>query len=325
MQYVPEDTQGSKDQATPIANQLKDDSSLVAVIGPGFSGESFAVNPIFGQAGIPIVDHSATNPGLNAIPNVSGKLWWRIVGNDNDQGGPAPAILFKYLKAKKVFIAHDKTAYGEGIATIVRDGVKQQYPGKLAGFEGVDPGKKDYSPLVTKIITSGADVFYWGGYSPEARLIVKELRDKGSKVLFFSDDGSKDTTFLGAKADAEGSYLTCPCTDPNISTDPADVKFVADYKAKYNVKPGIYGGEGWDAANFIMDAIKQAGAPGSDISAYRSKLAQILGSTTGFKGITKTISFQPNGELVHADVKIFLYKVVNDDYKTIGDVADLIK
>src|SRR5205823_7704891 len=176
---------------------------------------------------------------------------------------------------------------------------------------------------VTKIITSGADVFYWGGYSPEARLIVKELRDKGSKVLFFSDDGSKDTTFLGAKADAEGSYLTCPCTDPNISTDPADVKFVADYKAKYNVKPGIYGGEGWDAANFIMDAIKQAGAPGSDISAYRSKLAQILGSTTGFKGITKTISFQPNGELVHADVKIFLYKVVNDDYKTIGDVADL--
>jgi branched-chain amino acid transport system substrate-binding protein len=325
VQYLAEDTQGSKDKATPIANQLKDDTSLVAVIGPGFSGESFAVNPIFGQAGIPEVDHSATNPGLNAIANVSGKTWWRTVGNDFDQGGPAPDIMFKYLKAKKVFIAHDKTAYGEGLATIVRNGVNSKYPGKVAGFEGVDPGKKDYSSLVSKIIISGADFFYWGGYSPESSLIMKQLREKGSKVQFVGADGSKDTTFLSAKAAVEGSYLTCPCTDPNISTDPADVTFVADYKAKYNVKPGIYGGEGFDAANIIMAAIKKAGAPGSDIAAYRATLATNIGATSGFKGLTKTYAFQPNGELVPSAAVIFLYKVENDDYKTIGNVADLIK
>ncbi len=231
LQYLPEDTQGSKDQATPIANQLKDDASLVAVVGPGFSGESFAVNPIFGQAGIPEVDHSATNPGLNAIAGVSGKTWFRSVGNDNAQGGPAPDIIFKYLKKNKVFIGHDKSAYGEGLATIVKNGVNAKYPGKVAGFEGVDPGKKDYSSLVSKIITSGADIFYWGGYSPESSLIMKQLREKGSKIQFMGADGSKDTTFLAAKAAVEGSYLTCPCVDPNISTDPAAVKFVADYKA----------------------------------------------------------------------------------------------
>jgi len=323
--YLPEDTQGSKDQATPIANQLKDDASLVAVVGPGFSGESFAVNPIFGQAGIPEVDHSATNPGLNAIAGVSGKTWFRSVGNDNAQGGPAPDIIFKYLKKTKVFIGHDKSAYGEGLATIVKNGVNAKYPGKVAGFEGVDPGKKDYSSLVSKIITSGADIFYWGGYSPESSLIMKQLREKGSKIQFMGADGSKDTTFLAAKAAVEGSYLTCPCVDPNISTDPAAVKFVADYKAKYNVKPGIYGGEGFDAVNLIAAAIKAAGAPGSDIKAYRAKVAANLASTSGFKGITKTYAFQPNGELVQSSVVIFLYKVVNDDYSTVGDVANLIK
>ena len=325
LQYLPEDTQGSKDQATPIANQLKDDASLVAVVGPGFSGESFAVNPIFGQAGIPEVDHSATNPGLNAIAGVSGKTWFRSVGNDNAQGGPAPDIIFKYLKKNKVFIGHDKSAYGEGLATIVKNGVNAKYPGKVAGFEGVDPGKKDYSSLVSKIITSGADIFYWGGYSPESSLIMKQLREKGSKILFMGADGSKDTTFLAAKAAVEGSYLTCPCVDPNISTDPAAVKFVADYKAKYNVKPGIYGGEGFDAVNLIASAIKAAGAPGSDIKAYRAKVAANLASTSGFKGITKTYAFQPNGELVQSSVVIFLYKVVNDDYSTVGDVAALTK
>lgn len=325
LSYLPEDTQGSKDQATPIANQLKDDTSLIAVVGPGFSGESFAVNPIFGQAGIPEVDHSATAPGLNAISGVSGKTWFRSVGNDNSQGGPVPDLIFKYLKKTKVFIAHDKTAYGEGLATIVKNGVNSKYPGKVAGFEGVDPGKKDYSSLVSKIIASGADIFYWGGYSPEASLIVKQLREKGSGVQFMGADGSKDTTFLSAKAAVEGSYLTCPCTDPNISTDPAAVKFVADYKAKYNVKPGIYGGEGFDAVNIIANAIKQAGTPGSDIAAYRAKVAANIGSTTGFNGITKTYAFQSNGELVDSSVVIFLYKVVNDDYKTVGDVATLIK
>ena len=308
-----------------LVTELKDDASLVAVVGPGFSGESFAVNPIFGQAGIPEVDHSATNPGLNAIAGVSGKTWFRSVGNDNAQGGPVPDIIFKYLKKTKVFIGHDKTAYGEGLATIVKNGVNAKYPGKVAGFEGVDPGKKDYSSLVSKIITSGADIFYWGGYSPESSLIMKQLREKGSKIQFMGADGSKDTTFLAAKAAVEGSYLTCPCVDPNISTDPAAVKFVADYKAKYNVKPGIYGGEGFDAVNLIASAIKAAGAPGSDIKAYRAKVAANLASTSGFKGITKTYAFQPNGELVQSTVVIFLYKVVNDDYSTVGDVAALTK
>jgi branched-chain amino acid transport system substrate-binding protein len=154
---------------------------------------------------------------------------------------------------------------------------------------------------------------------------MKQLREKGSKILFMGADGSKDTTFLSAKAAVEGSYLTCPCTDPNISTDPAAVKFVTDYKAKYNVKPGIYGGEGFDAVNIIDAAIKKAGAPGSDIAAYRAKVAANIGATSGFKGITKTYAFQANGELVSSSVVIFLYKVVNDDYQTVGDVADLIK
>ena len=102
-------------------------------------------------------------------------------------------------------------------------------------------------------------------------------------------------------------------------------ELVADYKAKYNVKPGIYCGEGFDAVNLIANAIKGAGAPGSDIKAYRAKVAANLASTSGFKGITKTYAFQPNGELVQSSVVIFLYKVVNDDYSTVGDVANLIK
>jgi branched-chain amino acid transport system substrate-binding protein len=318
-----EDTQGSKDKATPIANQLKDDATLVALVGPGFSGESFAVNPIFGQAGVPEVTPSATNPGLNAIANVSGKTWFRAVGNDNSQGGPAPDLIFKYLKGKEVFIGHDKSAYGQGLAQIVRDLVDRAYAGKRKGYVGVDPGKKDYSALVSQVVSSKADVFYWGGYSPEGALILKQLRERGSKVQFVGADGSKDETFLKAGASAEGAVLTCPCSDPTVATDDASKKFVSDYKAKFGVDPGVYGAEGYDTINIIAAAIKKAGEPGSDIVAYRAKVAANIKSTASFKGLTKTYAFQENGELISDAVKIYLYKVVAGKFVLQGEAEDL--
>jgi branched-chain amino acid transport system substrate-binding protein len=323
LELLPEDTQGSKDNALPIANQLKDDTSVVAVIGPAFSGESFAVNPILGQAGIPQVTPSATNPGLNAIAGVSGKTWFRAVGNDNSQAEPTPDIIFKYLKGTKVYVAHDKSAYGQGLATIVRDGVQQKYPGKLAGFEGVDPGKKDYSPLVSKIIQSGADVLYWGAYSPEGSLILKQLRERGSRVQYVGADGSKDDTFLKIGADAEGAVLTCPCSDPTASSDPDARKFVTDYKARWNADPGVYGGEGYDSALLIIDAIRKAGAFTS-IADYRAKVARNLKETRGLKGVTKTYEFQDNGELVASAVQIYVYKVVGGKFVLQGKASELV-
>ena len=53
--------------------------------------------------------------------------------------------------------------------------------------------------------------------------------------------------------------------------------------------------------------------------------ASVASPTVVEGGITKTYAFQPNGELVQSSVVIFLYKVVNDDFSTVGDVAALIK
>jgi len=320
---VPGDSGGDKDKATPIVNQLKDDAKVLGVIGPGFSGESYAVNPILGAAGIPAITPSATSPGLDAIANVSGSLWWRAVGNDLDQGTPAARLLFSYLKAKKVFIAHDKSAYGQGLATIVKDKVTTD-PGASAivGFEGVDPGKKSYSALVTKIANSGADFLFWGGYSPEGALIMQQLRDAGSKVTFLGADGSKDDTLLKAKTAVEGAYATCPCSDANVATDALSKQFVIDYKAKFNVPPGVYAEEGFDVANIFVTAIKTAGAPGSDIAAYRTTIATTIAGIS-YPGIAKTYKFQPNGELVADQVHVFLFQVKDNAFSQIGDAATL--
>ena len=318
-----EDTQGDKDKAGPLAQKLAGDSTVVAEIGPAFSGESFSSNPILQQAGIPEITPSATNPGL---AQSGWKAWFRAVGNDNSQGGPAPEVALKVIKGTKVYIADDNTAYGVGLADIVRDGLNARHPGALVGTDAVDPGKDDYSDLASKIVASKADVFFWGGYSPEAAKIITQARGKGFKGTFLGADGSKDTTFLSnAATNAEGAYLLCPCADVATITDPVDTKFVSDYKAATGEDPIIYSGEGYDSANIIINAIRKAGKPGSDITAYRKMLTTDIAATTGFAGTTKTYAFQPNGELVDAAVVIYLYKVVSGKFVLQGKAADLVQ
>ncbi len=318
----PQDTQGDKDKAVPLASKLAGDANVLAVIGPAFSGESLSANPTLQQAGIPQITPSATNP---ALAQSGFKAWFRAVGNDFSQGGPAPDVASKIIKGAKVYVAHDNTAYGAGLAGIVRDGLNARYPGALVGFNSVDPGKDDYSDLASKIVTSKADVFFWGGYSPEAAKIVTQAKAKGFKGTFLGADGSKDSTFLSnAGANGEGAYFLCPCADVATITDPIDTKFVSDYKAFTHEDPIIYSGEGYDSANLIIEAIRKAGKPGSDITAYRKTLATSIASTSGFAGTTKTYAFQANGELVDSAVVIYLYKDLGGKFVLQGRVKDLL-
>jgi branched-chain amino acid transport system substrate-binding protein len=318
-----EDTTGNKDQAVPLAQKLAGDNTVLGVVGPAFSGESFSSNPILQQAGIPEITPSATNPGL---ASQGWKAWFRGVGNDNSQGGPAPDVAEKIIKGKKVFVADDKTAYGAGLAGIVKDTTKSKYPGALVGSDSVDPAKDDYNDLAAKIVASKADVFFWGGYSPEAGKILPQARAKGWNGTFLGADGSKDSTFLQEAGDkAEGAYLLCPCADVATIQDPIDITFVSDYKAATGQDPIIYSGEGYDDANIIIAAIRKAGKPGSDITQYRKQVAATIAATTGYKGTTKTYAWQANGELVDTAVTIYLYKVVSGKYVLQGKVLDLVK
>ena len=90
------DSQGDPAQAPQLAQKVISDKD-VAIVGPAFSGESKAADPIFEQAGIPNITASATNP---ALADNGWKFFHRAVGNDNSQGPAAAKFIEKSLKAK---------------------------------------------------------------------------------------------------------------------------------------------------------------------------------------------------------------------------------
>jgi branched-chain amino acid transport system substrate-binding protein len=289
------DSQGDPAQAPQLAQKAITDK-VVAIVGPAFSGESKAADPIFEQAGIVNVTASATNPTL---ANNGWKYFHRAVGNDNAQGPAAADYIAKKLSAKKVAVIDDNAEYSLGIANIVRTSLPTD-GSAVSVSDHVDPKAQDYSATVNKVKAANVDAIFYGGYYAEGGRLLKQLRDAGITAKFVSDDGANDAKLVstaGAAA-AEGAYVTCPCGD--ITKSSTAGTFVADYTASAGSAPGTYSAEAFDSANVILQAISAGKTTGADINTFLT--------TVNYPGITKTVQFDSKGEVQGGGIYVYQVK-----------------
>ncbi len=303
------DSQGDPSQAPQLAQKAISDK-LAAIVGPAFSGESLVADPILEQGQIVSVTPSATNP---ALATKGWKFWHRIVGNDNAQGPAGAEFIVKKLGDTKVAVIDDQSAYGQGIANIVRQTIPT-LGGQVVTSQSVDPNSPDYSSTVNAIQSSGATAVYYGGYYDAAGRLLKQLRDAGFKGAFVSDDGSLDPKLISTAGTVESvnTYATCACGD--VSGTPAGAAFVKAYQAAFNTAPGTYSAEGFDAANVILAAIKAGNTTSVAINNYIN--------THSYAGITKTITFTSTGDIKGGG--IYVYQTDGTGFKSLGLVSKLV-
>lgn len=292
------DSQGSPTQAPGLAKKAIDDKTIVGVVGPAFSGESKAAGPAFNEAGLVTITPSATAVKLSTN---GWKTFFRNIGNDDTQGPAAAKYIKETIKSTKTFVIDDASEYGLGLAKIVRTELGAQ----VVDNDSIQQKQTDFGPSVTKVKASGADTLFFGGYSPEAAPLIKQLRDAGWKGIFVVADGVKDTSYMkNAQSAAEGTIITCPCATPESAPE-----FAADYKKAFNEDPNTYSGEGFDSAQILLDGI----AAGKD----RAGMVDFV-KAYDKKGVTKQLKFDATGE--PADLHVFAYKVEGGKIVTVGEI-----
>ena len=316
IELVEFDTKADPAQATTLKDQFINDEDIIGVVGPAFSGETKAVLQSLEEAGLVMVSASATAADIPSTVAGS-KVFHRLVPDDDVQGKSAGDYIAKTLQAKTAAYIHDNTDYGKPLAEGTQK-VWEQSGVQTAGSEAIDPKSEDFSAAVNSMNALNPDVIYYGGYYSEAGKLKKQLTDGGVDATFVSGDGALDLGFIEAGGEgANGAQLSCACNLATEDSPGALGEFATAYKAANDGKePGTYSSEGFDAANILIEGIKA----GNDT---REKLLEHVEGLTAYEGISKTISFEENGNVQGTDV--FFFEVKEGKIELLGSTADLIE
>src|SRR6185437_2923045 len=225
------------DQADPklgptIAQKFVDEK-VAGVVGHLNSGVSIPASAVYNQAGIPMISGSATNPKLT---EQGFKTIFRTVARDDQQGPAIAAYIANDLKLKKVAIADDATAYGEGLANEVEKTLKAAGV-QIVTREKTNDKATDFKAILTKIKGRNPDAVFYGGMDATGGPMLKQARELGIKATFAFGDGACTDTMkkLAGDKNAEGFI----CSQAGLPVVAASKNFLDAYKAKYNVDPII--------------------------------------------------------------------------------------
>ena len=293
------DDQCDPKQAEAVANRSAQ-AKVDVVIGHFCSGSSIPASEVYKEENILQISPASTNPKFT---DRGYKNTFRVCGRDDQQGLVAGDFITSWYKGKKVAVVHDKTQYGKGLADETKKRLNAKGV-KEAIYEGITAGEKDYSALISKMKLAKIDVIYFGGYHPEAGLIIRQAREQGLKADLISGDALVDKQFWQlAGPVGEGVMMT-------FDADPRKNPGAKDLVAKF--KAANYDPEGYTLYTY---AAIQTYAQAAE-KAKSTKLAAVGGAlhSTKFNTVLGEIEFDAKGDTKKPSYRVYVWKNGAYDY-----------
>ncbi len=286
------------EQGVSVANKFVGDG-VKFVIGHFNSGVSIPASEVYNENGMLQI-----SPASTGVRFTDRKLWnvFRTCGRDDQQGAVAGRFIAEKLKGKKVAVVHDKTTYGKGLADETKKAMNALGVQEVL-YDGVNPGEKDFSALVSRFRQLGVEVVMWGGLHTEAGLIVRQMRDQSVNAVLLGGDGMASAEFAAiAGPGAEGTLMTNG-PDPTKRPDAAAIvkKFV-DKK----INPETYTLYSYAS----MQVLKQAAEAAKSLDP--KKVAEVMHSGKVFATVLGPIAFDAKGDRTDPDFVVYEWKKATD-------------
>ncbi|XJZ27547.1 branched-chain amino acid ABC transporter substrate-binding protein [Bacillota bacterium Lsc_1132] len=316
LQFVPYDDQADPKKGVANAQLIASDSSILAIVGHMNSGVAIPSSETYEKYSIPMVSPANT---ATEVTDRKLKVTNRVVARDDFQGPAGAEYAVKTLKAKKIFIIQDKTAYGSGLADAFK-GAAQKLGAEIVGFEGITVGEKDFNGVLNQVAEKKPDMIYFGGLYAEGGLIVKQAHDKGIDIPFMGGDGLDSSSFVEIAGEAvKNAYLTSVAGD-TTKTDEGK-KFVEEYKSKFNKNIEGYSAYAYDSAGVILKALSDAIDNNGGKLPTRAQVRDAVRAIKDYQGVVTKVGFDDKGDNNFA--KIFIYKFNKAAYPAslVGEIS----
>ncbi len=307
LELAPFDDMANPDTGVANAKRIVSDPAILAVVGHYNSGVQIPSSEVYHTSGLANVSPANTNPKVTTRGYLEVN---RIVGRDDVQGVVGAEFAANH-KVKSVFIVHDKTAYGQGIAEFFKKKAKELGM-KIVGFEGTEE-KANFDPLLSPIMAGNPDLVYFGGMYPQAAVLFKQARERGYMGMFLSDDGfdSSDAIKIGGKNLQEGTGTFYSTVSGPASAYPGTAQFIKTFKKKYSADPQPFAAQSFDSMGICLKAIAAAVKANHGKLPTRQAVANAVRATKNYHGITGDITFNHIGDPTVA--KYFVMQVASDD------------
>lgn len=301
-----EDDQADPRIATIVAQKLVDEKAA-GVIGHMNSGTSIPASRIYHDNGIVQISPSATAISYTAQGY---KTAFRVMTNDSQQGRALGEFATRILKAKRIAVIDDRTAYGQGLAD---EFVKAAEAGgaEIVTHEYTNDHAVDFTAVLTTIKSKRPDLVFFGGMDPQGAPMAKQLRGLALDAKFMMGDGGYTPKFIeNAGAAAEGAYASMPGV-PLVQM-PGGPEFTRRYEERFRQPVQLYAPYSYDAVNAMIAAMQKAGS--SDPAKYLPELAKI-----SYGGVTSKIVFDGKGDLSGGAVT--LYEVLQGKWQPLQTIS----
>lgn len=320
VELAPYDDQATPDVGVANAKNIVADSTILCGVGHLNSGVMIPASEEYHTAGLAFVSPANTNPVVTTRGYAEVN---RIVGRDDVQAPVAEAYAFNELGATSVYIIHDKTAYGQGVAEFFR-GAAEKDGLEVQAFEGTEE-TANFDAIITPLLAANPDVVFFSGIYNQAGVFFKQARDAGYEGTFMGTDGMDASGLADLAGDAlvKGGGMVYTSVAGPASAYPKAAKFAADFEAKFGSSPQPFAVQGYDSAAVCLAAIKNAAdAAGGEVPTREAVRDAIR--ALSIEGVTGPITFDSIGDLPTA--KYFIIKVnatSGDTWNTNEIVAEL--
>src|SRR2546429_8886089 len=196
VELVPFDDQAKPDVGVANAKNIIADKDILVVIGHLNSGVAIPSSEVYKEVDLPMISPANTNEKITdrGYPSVN-----RVCGRDDVQGPVGAEFAAQTLKVKSVYVVHDKTTYGQGVAEAFKAEAEKKGV-KVVAFEGTEE-KSNFDPIITPIKAKNPDLVYFGGIYDQGAPFFKQAREKGVKSEVLGPDGmdSSDLVKIAGK------------------------------------------------------------------------------------------------------------------------------
>jgi branched-chain amino acid transport system substrate-binding protein len=282
VEIIKEDSQLKPDVANQLVRKLVERDKVDIITGVSFSNIMMAVHKY-------VTDNKVFLVGSNAGPSqIAGSQCSPFQFITSWQGDQTSEAMGKYATDKgykKIFLLAPN--YQAGKDTLA--GFKRHFKGEVVDEIYTSLTQQDFSAELTQVSAAKPDAvfaFFPGGLGVNfAKQYSQAGLMKSLPLLstFVADAVSLPSLGPGAQGLISGGFWA-----PDFS-NPANLRFVADFERKYNRIPSNYAAQSYDAAQLLNSAIAKVGGKVSDKQAFMAAL-----KTADFPSVRGAFKFNNN-------------------------------